>query len=53
LDYRIVPENFSAIKMAFTSAENKQFAAEYDAGPIFMFGGASTAHEILSECRPN
>jgi hypothetical protein len=53
LDYRIVADNFSAMKMAFTSAENKLFAAEFDAGPIFMFGGAPTAHEILSECRPN
>jgi hypothetical protein len=41
------------MKMAFTSAEYKQFAAQFDAGPIFMFGGAPTANEIFSEYGPN
>jgi hypothetical protein len=37
------------MKMTPTSTENKQFAARYDAGRIFMLGGAPRAHEVLSE----
>ena len=40
----------SAMKMALTPIENKKFTARYDANPIFMLGGAPTAHEVLSEC---
>jgi hypothetical protein len=32
-----------------TPTENKQFTARLDADPIFMLGGAPTAHEVLSD----
>src|SRR6267378_8650407 len=38
------------MKMASIPTENKRFTARYDADPIFMRGGAPTAHEVLSEC---
>jgi hypothetical protein len=44
------PDKPSAMKMALTPIENKRFTARYDATPIFMLGGAPTAHEVLSEC---
>ena len=43
------PEKFSAMKMVSTSTENKQFTARHVADPIFMLGGARTAHVVLSE----
>jgi hypothetical protein len=38
------------MKMTTTPTENKGFTAQHDADPIFMLGGAPTAHEVLSEC---
>src|SRR6266446_8474222 len=38
------------MKMAALPTENKQFTERLDADPIFMQGGAPTAHEVLSEC---
>jgi hypothetical protein len=38
------------MKMALTSTENKRFRAQDRPGPIFMLGGAPTAHDVLSEC---
>jgi hypothetical protein len=43
------PDKSSAMKMASTSTENRRFMVRY---PIFMFGGAPTAREVLSECGP-
>jgi hypothetical protein len=40
----------AAMKMALTSTENKRFRAQDRPGPIFMLGGAPTAHDVLSEC---
>jgi len=40
----------AAMKMALTSTENKRFRAQDRPGPIFMLGGAPTAHDGLSEC---
>jgi hypothetical protein len=37
------------MKMVSTSTEIKRVAARYDAAPIFMLGGAPTAHEVFSE----
>jgi hypothetical protein len=37
------------MKMTLTSTENKRFTARHEADPIFMLGGAPTAHEVLSE----
>jgi hypothetical protein len=37
------------MKMALTSTENKRFRAQDRPGPIFMLGGAPTAHDVLSE----
>ncbi len=39
------------MKMASTPTENKRFTMRYDADPIFMPGGAPTAHEVLTEER--
>src|ERR1700674_123699 len=39
----------SVMKMASTSTETKRFTARYHTGPIFILGGASKAHEVLSE----
>jgi hypothetical protein len=33
-----------------TPTENNQFTARLDGDPIFMQGGAPTAHEVSSEC---
>lgn len=44
------PNKSSAMQMTLISTESKQFAAQYDAGAIFMLGGALRAHEVLSEC---
>jgi hypothetical protein len=40
------PEEAAAVKIALTSTENKNFAAQKDAGPTFMLGGAPRAHEV-------
>ena len=35
--------------MASTPTKNKRFTTRFDAGPLFVPGGAPTAHEVLSE----
>jgi len=39
------------MKMASTPTENKRFTTRYDTDPIFMPGGAPTAHKVLTEER--
>src|SRR6266403_2906132 len=39
----------SALKMASTPTKNKRFTTRFDADPLFVPGGAPTAHEVLSE----
>src|ERR1700674_2246455 len=46
------PVKSSAMKIGSSPTGNKRFMARHGADPIFMYGGAPTVHEVLSECGP-